>query len=160
MKGAWIYSSAGPGALLALSALLFLLLVPAPGVQAQDEQRSDEIAQAAGAFAQAWAKADMELLGEAFPASGIRLQLQGPPRADVPRRQAVAALRDFLRGHEDAEVEVTRATSVGGTSDRALMEFVWSATVSGTSHSVRHVVFAGLVRSGDAWLINELRIVR
>ncbi|TVP72240.1 MAG: hypothetical protein EA352_12825 [Gemmatimonadales bacterium] len=113
----------------------------------------------AGEVASAWAAGDTERLGPWLRADGIRLQLEGPARENLAPRHVLAAFREVLRDHEDGATEVTRVAPVAGSSNRGLVEFVWTARVKGTSHAVEHSYFAGVVRTEDGWRIDEFRRV-
>lgn len=112
----------------------------------------------------AFVKALVDLSGaemsEAFAPEGVRLQVDGEDYAGLSSRQAVASIREFLRGYERSLAAVVRAAPVEGSPTRGSAEILWSGWASGTSHHVRRTVFVGLRRDGEVWRVDEVRFLR
>jgi len=111
-------------------------------------------------FAQALSEVAGEQLTLIFAGSGIRLHLDEVGHAGLSGRQAVASIREFLRGFEEGTAVVTRAAPVEGSSTRGFAEVLWSAKVTGTSNQVRRTLFLGLSRSNGEWRVDEVRFLR
>jgi len=115
---------------------------------------------AAFSFAKALSAVSAEQMTLLFAAQGIRLQLDDEGYAGLSARQAVASIRDFLRGFDGGEAVVVRAAQVEGSANRGFAEILWVARVSGTSHEVRRTLFLGLLRDGAEWQVDEVRFLR
>jgi hypothetical protein len=94
-----------------------------------------------------------------FATRGIRLQMDRVGHAGLSSRQAVASLRDYLRGYDGGRTVVARTAPVEGSSDRGFAEILWSARVAGTSQIVQRTLFVGLVREPAGWRVEEVRIL-
>jgi len=151
-------------------ALLVLLgpgVLAAAGLEAQHHLPGDTLRVASSpleaaalGFVDAFAGASGERMSVLLSGGGIRLQLDATGHTGLSSRQAVAALREFVRGYEGTEVHVTRAAPVEGTSDRGFAEVLWSARMSGTSQEVRRTFFLGLTRGSGEWRVDEIRVLR
>ncbi len=112
------------------------------------------------AFARLWARSDAEgLVGELVEAE-IRLHLGGEREGLLGRRQARAALRDFLSQLSTVDLEVERVSEVGGSPRRGFAELRWTAAASGSAERLRYTLFAGFVREETGWRLAEVRILR
>jgi hypothetical protein len=120
---------------------------------------ASDLEQAALRFARAWGNGDVDQVMRLLSSRGIRLRLEGMDRNALSARQANAALRDFLRGHEPGEVGLVRAAPVAGTPGRGFAELRWQTRVAGTSHAVVRSLFLGLVLEGGDWRVDELRLL-
>jgi hypothetical protein len=129
------------------------------GVDAASPDLTSELEQAARRFAQAWAHGDVDQVVQLLSSRGIRLRLEGMDRNALAPRQAIAALRDFLRGHEPGAVSLVRAAPVAGTPGRGFAELRWRTRVAGTSHEVVRSLFLGMVLEGGDWRVDELRLL-
>ncbi len=145
---------------LLLSLLLpgIVLAAPSPAL-AQGGSGQAELEQVAGRFATAWARGNAEAAVGLLSSGGIRLRLEGAERSALPTRQASAVVRDFLKGYDPGEARLVRAAPVAGNPGRGFAEIRWQTRVAGTSHPVAHVVFLGLVREGNGWRVDELRLL-
>jgi hypothetical protein len=112
------------------------------------------------AFAHALSDRSGEEMARVFAADGIRLHLDASGHAGLSSRQAVATIREFLRGYDSGKAVVTRAAPVEGSPNRGFAEVVWVATVARTSHEVRRTLFVGLRRDGEVWRVDEVRFLR
>lgn len=111
-------------------------------------------------FARALETGAPEDLSSFLGSGGIRLHLNGPGHAGLSVRQAVAALREFLRRYDGGTTVVSRAAPVEGSQDRGFAEVFWSARASGTSDEVHRTLFLGFYLEGDDWRIEEVRVLR
>ncbi len=150
--------SAG-GRWLLLPVLMLLFPLFSTAAQAQEEAMDPELAPIAQEFARLWAAGQAEGLGPLLARDGIRLQLDGPARSATPPRQAVAAVRDFLRGFEERTAQATRAAVAGGTEDRGFVELAWSARRTGTSQWVEYTLFLSMTRMDERWRVEEIRLL-
>ncbi len=116
--------------------------------------------QAAQAFARAWGAGSADQLAGLLAPSGIRLQLDGGSHGALSSRQALAALREFLRGFQGGTASVARAAPVDGSPDRGFAEIQWSARVAGTSEVLRRNVFVGMRLESQGWRVDEVRLLR
>lgn len=138
-------------------------LLPAAEVCASDTIliARNPLEEAALQFARAWAAGSPGRLATLLSGGGIRLQLAGHAHAGLSVRQAAAAIRDFLRDHEEGQAVLLRATPVSGTPDRGSAVVQWSARMAGTSQWIEGTLFLGLARDGEGrWWIDEIRLVR
>lgn len=95
-----------------------------------------------------------------FVPDGIRIQLGGAAHAGISSRQAAASVRQFLGDFEEVRAFLNRAATVDGSSERGFAEVLWSGRPAGTSDAVHRILFLGLVRDGDDWRIDEIRLLR
>jgi hypothetical protein len=122
---------------------------------------SNPLEETALQFARAWAAGSPGRMGALLAGGGIRLQLGGHAHAGLSVRQAAAAVRDFLRDHEEGQAVLLRATPASGSPDRGSAVIQWSARMAGTSQRVEGTLFLGLVQDGQGrWWIDEIRLVR
>jgi hypothetical protein len=133
-----------------------LPVVPGDTVQVTDQALS----QAALAFALAFASGSGDRLSGSLANGGIRLHLHEAGHTGLSTRQAVASIREFVRGYEDAAAIVMRAASIEGSPDRGFAEVMWEGRVSGTSQGVRRTLFVGLMRESGEWVVDEVRLLR
>lgn len=112
------------------------------------------------AFARALSDVSGDELTLIFAEDGIRLHLDTTGRAGLSSRQAVASIREFLRGYDPGEAVVTSAATIEGSPNRGFAEVVWAARVARTSHEVRRTLFIGLHRDGEVWRVDEVRFLR
>lgn len=113
---------------------------------------------AADAFARQWAGGDLEQIGDALHADGVRVSLLGERANLVSVRQALAGLREFHAGHEPGGATVARVAEVGGVPLRAFAEISWAASAVGTSERSEYLIFVGFMREDEAWRITEIRV--
>ncbi|TVP54052.1 MAG: hypothetical protein EA351_14055 [Gemmatimonadales bacterium] len=151
--------SSARGRWLLVPVLMLVLPFLSTGAQAQEEAMDPELAPIAQEFARLWAAGQAESLGPLLARDGIRLHLDGPARSATPPRQAMAAVRDFLRGFEERTAQVTRAAVAGGTEDRGFVELAWSARRTGTSQWVEYTLFLSMARLDGHWRVEEIRLL-
>lgn len=128
-------------------------------LQAQQPPESPTLMGAVEGLARAWSRGNADGVATHFARGGVSLKLDGPVRASVAPRQASAALRDFFRGYEGGQIHVVRAAPLAGTPDRGFAEIRWAAPISGTPQSVQRSLFLGLFFDGEAWRVDELRLL-
>jgi hypothetical protein len=116
-------------------------------------------AETAEAFAAAWGRGDAGGLQALMSPTGLRMRIDGRDRGGVSARQASAALRTFLARHELGEVSARRIEVLGGDPPRGLAELDWRTRSEGARETVAYVIFLGLKRAGDRWLVTEIRIL-
>jgi hypothetical protein len=119
-------------------------------------QESIEVA--AAAFVRQWAGGDLDQIGDALHADGVRVSIGGERANLVSVRQALAALREFHGGHEAGDARVSKAAEVGGVPLRAFAEVGWVASPLGTSEPAEYMIFVGFIREDEAWRITEIRV--
>lgn len=110
---------------------------------------------AAQAARQAWEGHDMVTL----VAGGARTLIQLPgadPSGPVGRDQAVALLRDYVRGTEEVETVVRTAREVG--PGRGFVELIRRYRVVGTQQVRSQSLLLGYVRGNGSWVLAEVRI--
>lgn len=143
--------------------VLALVLVPGEGpsemgVPAYSAQASLE--DTAGRFAGLWSSADIGRIGDLLVPDGIRLHLGEVGHHDLAPRQALAALRDFLRAHRSNGARMDRVSEVGGQPPRGFAEITWEAVAQGTTEMLRYTVYVGFILEDESWHISELRVFR
>jgi len=127
-----------------------------PGAHASQSEIEARVRQ----FALSWGEpGSPEVLARHLSVAGVRLGLDGVPRAPVPARQASIALRDYRRGFESAEVEIVRAAPVAGTPGRGFAELRWTLRTSGSGPVLTRSAYVGLVLEDGVWRIDEIRIL-
>jgi hypothetical protein len=137
-----------------LAALASSTLVAGPvAAQASDLQT------AARSFAGLWAEGDASAISAVLHRDGVLVALLGVEYGTLDRRNAEAALRDFLQHHEATSATLARASEVGGTLDRGFAEIRWEAVAPGTSEPLRYTVFTGFVLDGEVWRVTDLRVL-
>lgn len=124
------------------------------------EVASNPLEAASLSFARALAAGSRADLSELMVEGDIRLQLEGPSRAGISARQAAAALADFLRGFDEPQALLSRASSMDGSPDRGFAEILWSGRAVGTSGEVHRTLFLSLMRAENRWGVDEIRLVR
>lgn len=137
-------------------------MVPAAPLAAQGQSGTADsvLSSTARDFATHWAAGRADSLAQHLAPEGIRLHLDGPARMAIPPRQAVAAVREFLRGFDEGATEILRAAVAGGTEDQGFVEMAWTARVAGTSQAVEYTLFLSMARAGERWRVEELRLLR
>ncbi len=136
--------------------------VPSPVVPPDmDPEARQVLAETAARFAGYWADGRVEEVSALLASSGVVLHLaERPGGMPLPRRRAVAALRDFLRGFRTMEVEVNRVVETGGIPPKGFAEIRWVAVPAGTSQPVAAAVFVGFEQEEAGWRVSELRLLR
>lgn len=130
--------------------------VPIPVLAAQEQE---ELRAAARGLAGAWADGSDEGVSGRFVGGQVRLRLEANVVATLPKRQATAVLRDYLRGYEPGEAEVVRAALVDGSADRGFAELRWTARRAGTSQRLERTLFFGFRHEGGRWALDEVRVM-
>lgn len=136
---------------------LFMPVAPSRGtLAAQDPGR---LASTARVLARSWAGGSDRAVARHLAQGRINLHLEGGVSASLPTRQAVAVIRDYLRGYDAGEVELARVALVEGSRDRGFAELRWSARRSGTSQTLVRTVFLGFRYDGGDWTVDEVRVL-
>ncbi len=106
---------------------------------------------------QAWIAHDPVALLEGSP--GVMLQIPGAdPSSAISRAQAGELLARYFRTSEERDVTVRVAREM--EEGRGYVELQRRFIVAGTTEERRETVFLGLRRSGDRWVVVELRTAR
>jgi len=121
--------------------------------------QAGDLETAAREFAGLWAEGDAAAISAVLHHDGVLVALLGEEYGTLDRRNAEAALRDFLKHHEARSATLARASEVSGTPDRGFAEIRWEAVAPGTSELLRYTVFTGFAREGDDWRITDLRVL-
>ena len=170
-------SETGGGSYLTMATVLIMLLIGtlmAPTVSPSRAQAhvagvasldtiqvaSNPLEAASLGFAGAVAGGSGVDLARFLAADGIRLQLSGPAHTGISSRQAVASLRELLRGFDRGQTFLSRASPADGSPDRGFAEVLWSARAVGTSDEIHRTFFLGLVRDRGDWRVEEVRLLR
>ncbi|MEX0856076.1 MAG: hypothetical protein WD056_00775 [Gemmatimonadota bacterium] len=111
-------------------------------------------------FARGFSDPSGDRLGAILAIGGIRLHIEDTGHAGLSSRQAVAAIREFLRGYDGGGVVVLRAALVEGSPSRGFAELRWSARMAGTSQEIRRTLFLGLYQESGDWRVDEVRLLR
>ncbi len=110
--------------------------------------------------ARAWGQGSVDSLTQLFSSAGVVLHLHRETNTPLPPRQARAALRDFLRGYETAEIRVIRVSEAGGEPAKGYGELHWAAVPAGTSQPVELAIFVGFLQEEGRWRVSEVRLLR
>lgn len=134
------------GRLLAALAIGSLLSGPAVG--------QGSLPEAAERVRQAWLAHDVQ----AVVGQGASLVLQIPgadPSAPVGRAQAMELLRRHLRAGVERDLRISAVREV--EPGRGYAELDRRYVVAGTTDERRETIFLGFRKSGDAWVLAEVR---
>ncbi len=145
-----------PAAAAVLLAVLLAASAPAPP-PAGTAQSSLE--GAAANLARLWERGASDLFVQVLVAGGIRLRVRGEDHRSLSRRQAVAVLRDYLKGHRSESARLERVAEVGGSPLQGYAEFHWTVVHEGASERVEHSVYVGFVREDEVWRAFEVRVL-
>lgn len=138
---------------LAGSAMLAVLLPPAPAA-AQD------LEQTLGRVAAAWHRGDAHAITRLAARGGISLDVDGRTVGPLGPRQAAAVIRRIFEDCESVGARSNMARTVGGSPASAFGEITWTSRVRGTTIPERATLFVAFVREDDRWRITEIRIIR
>lgn len=141
---------------LALVALL--LVVSAAGTTAQDAQAS--LDSAFSRIVGLWRSGDAAAVAAFAAGAGLAFELDGQPMGPLQGRQAAAALRRLFDQRVTVGVEAGMRGHLVGDADRGFGEFLWLTRLEGTTIPERTTVFLALIREGDDWKVNEIRVLR
>lgn len=150
---------------LVAAAVALVLLLPglAPGgigapvgLAAQDQAQLQTVARQ---IAAAWAGGAAQGVTSRLAADGVSLHLEGTVSGTLPTRNATAALRDYLRGHQPGEASINRISTLEGSGDRGFVELRWTTRRAGTSQTLRRTVFLGLREEGGGWVVDQIRVL-
>jgi len=156
-------------AALSLTAIVFLVpavpgglrgLENAPVVADTIRVAGSPLEAASIAFARALADPSGDALTSLLAPSGIRLHLGNAGHVGLSARQAVASLREFLRGYDGGIAVVSRAAPVDGSPFGGYAEVLWSGRVAGTSQDIQRTLFVGFLRDSGEWQVDEVRLLR
>jgi hypothetical protein len=130
-------------------ALLLLVL----GAQSSGAQAA--LSQAARRARGAWLAHQPAVLLDRSP--GVILQIPGADASSaIGREQAIALLTRYLRTAAERSVEVTAVREV--EEGRGYVELVRRYQVVGTREERHQTVYLGFRRSGEDWVVVELRL--
>jgi|GEM_PF-1740666 len=121
-------------------------------------QEGEQLLVIARELAGSWASGSERGVTARLVSGRVSLHLEGKVTVNIPTRQAVAVLRDYLRAYDSGAVELARVALVEGSSDRGFAEFHWVARRSGTSQALNRTVFLGLQRESGQWMVSEVRV--
>jgi len=136
-----------------IAVALLLTVLEAGGARAQ-AGGGGSLAEAAERVRQAWLAHNVEaIVGQG---SSVVLQIPGAdPSAPVDRAQALELLRRHLRGGTERRLTVSAVREV--EPERGYAELERRYVVAGTSDERRETLFLGFRKSGDDWVLTELR---
>lgn len=112
------------------------------------------------AFAERWAESNSGNLVDVLDPAGVLLAFEGREHRDLNRPKLLATVDEVREGMVGGGVRLLRVVPIAGSNDRAFAELIWEAVTNGTSESVEHTVYLGLIRHGDRWWVNEIRLLR
>ena len=112
------------------------------------------------AFAERWAEPGSAGLLDILDPAGVLLAFEGREHRDLDRSKLLATVDEVRKGMVGGGVRLLRVVPVAGSDDRAFSELIWEAVTDGTSESVEHTVYLGLIQHGDRWWVNEIRLLR
>lgn len=122
------------------------------------EVRGQPIRTAAESFAEAWGSADL---------AGLRIRMQNPARLTIGTatrtglrpEQAVAAIRDLLRGHADSLPTIRRAETMDSSEGAGFAELLWQTRDRASGTPVRRTILITFTRVDATLLVSDLRIL-
>jgi hypothetical protein len=107
-----------------------------------------------------WARSDASAIASFAASSGVSINVDGNPISPLSGRQVAAALRHMFEQQETVALRSGLAQIVGGAPARAFGEMTWSVRARGTTIPEHSTVFIALVWEGDAWRVNQIRVIR
>lgn len=138
-----------------LATLVAIAAAAAPPVQLV-AQSLDE---AVGRFVAAWGESDGNGL-QRLMAESVRLELEGQEYLGIPPRQAAASLQRYLARFGASAPTVDRSGGTSGDASRGFAELSWSPPDPATGQPSSRAIFVGLRRSGEVWMVAEIRVLR
>jgi predicted sugar kinase len=133
---------------------LTLLLCTVHAAVAQDLEPTLE------RVAAAWHRADASGISGLVSKAGVSLDVDGGSVGPLAPRQAAAVLRRVFEDRESVSARVSMFRELANDRDRAFGEITWSLRARGTTQPQRATIFVGFVREGNAWKVNEIRLLR
>lgn len=106
-----------------------------------------------------WNMGDVAALVDLLQAQDRVVLDTGSGTEAVQPRHAAAALRALFDSRQTGGARAVRATIAGGDPPRGFGELSWSFRSRNAPTSETRSVFVGAVWQGDAWRINELRVM-
>lgn len=140
---------------LAVCAVALLSAVPARAQQRPPVQLEEFVQQVAWL----WNMGDVAALVDLLPLRDRIVLDTGSGTETVQPRHAAAALRALFDARESSAARAVRVTLAGGDPPRGFGELAWSFRTRGAPTSQTRSVFVGAVWQGDAWRINEVRLM-
>lgn len=122
--------------------------------------RAQELKPAAQRLATAWARADVNTLGNQVARSGLSLDVGGERVGPVVGRQAAAMLKRVFDERETMSASVGAAREMHGENRRAFVEITWVTRSRGTSIPDSTTVLFSLELEQEQWRITEIRLMR
>lgn len=142
-------------AAVAACAVALLTAVPADAQQRSSVPLEDFVQQVAWL----WNMGDVAALVDLLPLRDRIVLDTGSGTETVQPRHAAAALRALFDARDSSAARAVRVTLAGGDPPRGFGELAWSFRNRGAPTSQTRSVFVGAVWQGDAWRINEVRVM-
>ena len=142
-------------AAFATCAVALLTALPAGAQQRASVPLEDFVQQVAWL----WNMGDVAALVDLLPLRDRIVLDTGSGTETVQPRHAAAALRALFDARESSAARAVRITLAGGDPPRGFGELAWSFRTRGAPTSQTRSVFVGAVWQGDAWRINEVRVM-
>jgi hypothetical protein len=133
--------------------LLLSIAAIASGQEAELDRVLDRLASS-------WARGDANALAAFSARAGLSLEIDGESIGPLTPRQAAAVLRSLFVGRTTHSLSPGLARIVGGQPLRAFGELSWTVRAQGTTIPERTTIFLALVWEGEAWRINQIRLLR
>lgn len=136
-------------------ALALLTAMPAAGQERPGVPLEEFVRQVAWL----WNMGDVAALVDLLPLRDRIVLDTGSGTETVQPRHAAAALRAMFDARETSAARAIGVTLAGGDPPRGFGELAWSFRSRNSPSSETRSVFVGAVWQGDAWRVNELRVM-
>jgi hypothetical protein len=150
-----------------LALVAFAVLVAASNVRGQQlapiiERNASgaQLGQVLTRLAVLWGRGDASAIASFAASTGVSINVDGNPVSPLSGRQIAAALRHMFEQQETVALRSGVAQIVGGAPARAFGEMTWSVRARGTTIPEHSTVFVALVWEGDAWRVNQIRVIK
>lgn len=143
----------------ALAACAIAMASAAPAPAAAQQPPAVPLEEFVQQVAWLWNMGDVAALVDLLPLRDRIVLDTGSGTETVQPRHAAAALRALFDSREGSAARAVRVTIAGGDPPRGFGELAWSFRARGAPTSQIRSVFVGAVWQGDAWRINELRVM-
>lgn len=138
---------------LALSTLLLL------GAASPALSQERELSVALERLATSWARGDAVAVASFAAKAGVSFERERAGSGPLAQRQVVALLRRLFEERETLQVRLGMVHVVSETPPHAFGELSWVHRARGTTMPESATVFLGWVREGDAWRLNQIRLL-
>ncbi len=125
-------------------------------VQAQGHSTASGVTQV---FAERWAQNTSNGLRETLDPNGVLLALEGREHRDLDAARLLATVNQVRSGSVGGSVRLLRVVPVAGSEGQAFAELLWEFVMVGTSESVQHTIYLGLVHHDERWWVSEIRLL-